>query len=278
MRDGAARFIKWFVMVLMSMIVAGCGLQDKLLYYPGRHVPSDSELARAGMRFWPQGRAGYRGFIGILPEGRAKGTVIVLHGNAATASDRDYYLQPLRRLGYRVVLSEYPGYGGRSGKLGEKSFVSDARETIRLAGEMYGRPIWLLGESLGGAVAASAVREAGVRVDGVIPVTPWDTLESVAKEKYPFLPVRLLMTDRYDTVANLSSFSGPLAVVAAERDEIIPPHHAQKLYQSFPGRKRMWTILAAGHNDWPYHITDVTWKEVMEFLDPVAPRAHPAES
>jgi len=253
-------------MLMIPMLLVGCNLQDKLLYYPDRHVPGEAELARRGMRFWPSGREGYRGFGSVMPAGGAKGTVVVLHGNAATAAERMYYLEPFRRLGYRVVLAEYPGYGGREGKPGEEAFVRDARETVRLAGEIYGGPLYLLGESLGGAVASSAFRVADIRVAGIILVTPWDTLEGVAKEKFPFLPVRLLMSDRYDTVANLKGFTGKIAVVAAERDDIIPPRHAQALYRSFPGRKRMWTIPRAGHNDWPDLIGPSTWEEVMNFM------------
>lgn len=252
--------------LLLSGLLMGCNLQEKLLYYPDSRVPSDSELARNALNFWPAGRDEYRGFIGLMPEGKAKGTVIVLHGNAGTAADRTFYLEPLRRIGYRVLLVEYPGYGARKGRLGEESFVLDARETIRQAAAMYGNPIYLLGESLGGAVAASAVREAGVRVEGMVLVTPWATLERVAKEKFPFLPVRRLLTDRYDTVANLTTFRGAIAVVMAAKDNIVPPHHARELYDSFPGPKRLWSIAGAGHNDWPYYITDEIWKEIMAFV------------
>lgn len=253
-------------MLTASLLFFGCSLQDNLLYYPDRHVPSDRELAEHGLRFWPAGRERYRGFIGTMPHGTARGTIIVLHGNAATAAERSYYLQPLRSLGYRVLLAEYPGYGKREGKPGEESFVRDARETIRLAAEMYRHPVYLLGESLGGAVAASAVREAGVRVDGIILITPWDTLEAVAKEKFPYLPVRLFLTDRFDTIANLDAFNGPVAVVAAEQDEIIPHHHAQKLYNSRTGHKRIWMIPGAGHNNWPVFMTDAIWKEILGFM------------
>lgn len=258
---------KFVGMLLSSMFFLGCSLQDRLLYYPDHSVPTDSQLAKQGLRFWPSGRDSYRGFLGVMPEGTAKGTIIVLHGNAATAAERLYYLTPLRRLGYRVLLAEYPGYGGRKGKPGEKVFVRDARETIRLAAEMYGKPLYLLGESLGGAVAASAIREAGVSVDGIILVTPWDTLQTVAKEKFPYLPVRLFLSDKYDTRANLETYQGAVAVVAAERDTIIPPHHAQKLYSSFPGRKKFWTIQNADHNDWPGFISDAIWKEITGFVE-----------
>ncbi len=252
-------------MLLTSMLLLACSLQEKLLYYPDRRVPSDSELQTSGLRFWPAGREGYRGFI-IMPKGRAKGTVVVLHGNGATGADRTYYLEPFGRLGYRVLLAEYPGYGGREGKLGEESFVHDARETIRLAAQRYPGPLYVLGESLGGAVAAAAVMDAGVAVAGMILVTPWETLEAVAGEKFLLLPVGLFLTDRYDTVANLRNFQGAVAVVAAERDYIIPPRHARELYRTFAGRKRMWTIPGAGHNDWPSLITDTVWQEVIAFV------------
>ena len=258
---------KFVGMLLFLLLLPGCNIQKSLLYYPDRSVPTDSQLAKHCMRFWPSGRDRYRGFIGTMPEGTAKGTIIVLHGNAATAADRRYYLEPLRRLGYRVLLAEYPGYGKREGKLGEESFVRDARETIRLAAGMYNQPLYLLGESLGGAVAAAAAREAGVRVDGIILITPWDSLEAVAKEKFPQLAVRLFLTDSFDTIVNLEKFKGPVAVVAAERDTIIPSHHAQKLYVSFPGHKKIWTIPGADHNDWPDFITDTIWKEIIGFVE-----------
>lgn len=257
---------KFVGMLLSSMFFLGCSIQDNLLYYPDHTVPADSQLAKFGMGFWPSGRDRYRGFMGTMPEGKAKGTIIVLHGNAATAAERSYYLEPLRRLGYRVLLAEYPGYGKRGGTLGEESFVRDARETIRLAAFMYDTPLYLLGESLGGAVAAAAVREAGVKVKGMILVTPWATLEAVAKEKFPLLPVRLFLTDRYDTIGNLEKFKGPVAIIAAERDTIIPTHHAQRLYSSFSGHKKLWTIPRADHNDWPDFITDTLWKEVINFM------------
>lgn len=251
--------------MLALLLLVGCSLQDRLLYYPDRKVPSDEELARHGMSFWPAGREGYRGFVGAMPAGRAQGTVIVLHGNAATASDRKYYLEPLRRLGYRVVLAEYPGYGARPGEPGEEAFVRDVRATASIATGMYGAPLYLVGESLGGAVAAAVVRETRA-VAGLILVTPWSTLERVAQETFPWLPVRFFMTDRYDTKSNLTAYQGPVAIVAAERDTIVPPHHARDLFDSFPGRKRFWTVPGADHNDWPAFITDATWREIVAFV------------
>jgi len=254
-------------MLISLLSLAGCSLQDHLLYYPSRDLPANEELAAGEIEFWPAPGAQYRGFIGkagITED--LKGTVIVFHGNAGTAADRAFYVQALAPLGYRVILAEYPGYGARGGVLGEISFVKDGKETIRLAALQEGGPVFLLGESLGCGVAAALAREYPEKIAGVILITPWDSLLSVAKAKFPFLPVKPLLKDRYDNSENLQGFPGKIAVVGAERDEIIPLKHARKLYESLPANKKMWIVKGAGHNDWPMLLGVNQWQELMDFV------------
>jgi len=260
--------LKGLFMTLASVLsLAGCNLQYNMLYYPNSHVPSRAELAAGNIQFWPSGPAGYRGFIGTVETGKLKGTVIVFHGNAGTAADRVYYVRALGAIGYRVILAEYPKYGSRSGELGEKSFVADARESVRLAAEKYGGPLYLLGESIGCGVAAGVARDPSLRIDGLLLITPWDKLATVAKTHFPWLPVGLFLKDRYDNVENLQLFRGRIAVVGAERDDIVPARHARALYQALPGNhKKMWTIRGAGHNDWLMFIDAGTWWEYMGFV------------
>lgn len=227
------------ILILLAMAFSGCNLQDSLLYYPSSFVPSEEELAAANLQSWPSGPGGYRGFTSAAEKRNIKGTVIVFHGNAGTAADRTYYTAALGALGYRVILAEYPGYGARKGKLGEAAFVSDAQATIRLATEKYGEPVFLLGESLGCGVAAGAARDRALKIAGILLITPWDTLLAVAKSKFPLLPVSWFMKDAYDNIENLKGFRGRIAVVGAERDEIIPIRHAHELYKSLPGSKKM---------------------------------------
>jgi len=258
---------KVFILAAALMTFSGCELQNRLLYYPGSSAPSDETLKADNLRRWKAFAGDYRGLVAANDARGKKGTIVVFHGNGGIAADRTYYLNDLGTLGYRVILAEYPGYGGRKGKLGEKSFVRDAVETVRMAGEEYSGPIFLLGESLGCGVASAVAKGAPVRIDGILLITPWETLTSIAREKFPFLPVRLLLTDRYDNIANLSSFKGRIAVVGAERDEIIPLPHARNLYDSLPGTsRRMWTVQRAGHNDWPMYVNPTWWKEIMDFL------------
>ena len=247
------------------LAAAGCGLQKNMLYYPDKYVPSSTQLAAEGLGFWPSGPEGYRGFAGSAGGPVSEGTVVVFHGNAGTAADRSYYAKSLAPLGYRVILAEYPGYGGRDGEPGEKVFAKDAVETLRLA-RSYGGKLYVVGESLGCGVAASAAKQGAVPIDGLILITPWDTLGSVAKDKFPWLPVGLFLSDTYDTVGNLKEFPARIAIVGAERDQVIPFRHAETLFRALPGTKRIWAVGGAGHNDWPLMVDRGWWLEIMNFI------------
>jgi len=255
------------ILILTLFALSGCNLQRNMLYYPSSYLPSQAELAANNIQYWPSGSNDYRGFVSTVPAAAAKGTIVVFHGNAGTAADRTYYVSALAALGYRVILAEYPGYGGRKGELGEVPFVRDAKETLRRASEQYGSPIVLLGESLGCGVAAAAAKDPPVRIDAMILITPWDTLLSVARDHFPWLPVRLFLRDTYDTIGDLKQYRGRIALAGAERDDIIPLRHAQALFASLPGDKKMWTIRGAGHNTWPELVDPAWWKEVADFIE-----------
>ncbi len=254
------------MLAVAILFLSGCNMQKTMLYYPDTSLPSQGVLEAEHITFWPTSRDEYRGFISTLPVKNVKGTIVVFHGNAGTAADRAYYVQALAPLGYRVLLAEYPGYGARRGEPGEAVFVKDAGETLRLAAAQYGKPVYVLGESLGCGIAAALAKEWPALIDGILLITPWDTLLSIAKQKFPWLPVRLLLTDTYDNIENLKAFPKNIAIAGAERDEIIPVEHAKKLCESLPGPKKMWTIKNAGHNDWPELVGRQGWQEMMDFV------------
>ena len=251
------------------IVVAAMGLlQDYFIYYPDKSNPeTTAQLARNNnWRVWPDGIDTYRGFVSAGESENPRGTILVFHGNAGNAVHRSYYAMALNRIGYRVLLAEYPGYGARPGKVGEESFTADAVETVRLAMKEFGRPIFLLGESLGCGVVCAAVAKSNVPIEGVALITPWDTLPNLAQDKYWFLPARWIVKDQYDNVANLTNYPGPVAVIMAEQDEIIPNRLTRRLYEMLPGSKRLWAFPGAGHNSWPSGSQEPWWGEMMTFL------------
>ncbi|HYA86441.1 MAG TPA: alpha/beta hydrolase [Nitrospirota bacterium] len=256
-----------FLLIIAALILWRSNIQNKLIYYPDSSLPSEEWLKADNLNYWPSSLKDYRGFVSINQTEPLNGTIIVFHGNAGTAADRLFYVKCLAPLGYRVVLAEYPAYGRRKGGVGETVFVKDAAETVRLAFQQYGAPLYLLGESLGCGVAAAVVKDAKVEIGGIILITPWDTLASVAQSMFPYFPVRLFLKDRYDNIGNLEFFKKGIAVVGAERDEIVPVEHANRLYLALPGKaKKKWILNGVGHNDWAIFADRPFFKEIMDFV------------
>ncbi len=181
------------VLVLVLLLYCAAALyvylcQDKLLYHPRTYSRAEANArARAlGFELWPAHGPDYYGFVDSSEIAECKGTILVFHGNAGSAPDRDYYGTQLRACGYRTILCEYPGFGARSGVVGEQYLVADARRAVQAAHAQYGGPIHVLGESLGCAMAA-AVCQSEFLVQGCLLITPWDTLSNIAQHHYWYL-------------------------------------------------------------------------------------------
>jgi len=243
-------------------------MQNRFLYFPEPVWPSAQALEYEKMKLWQATANDYQGLIAAQEAPVPNGTIVLFHGNGGTALDRGFYLKPFMNLGFRVILAEYPKYGGRPGKVGEKPFVSAGLETVRLAFEQYKDPIYLVGESLGCGIVTAIAKQTSVPIAGIILITPWDTLASVAKSLFPFLPVKLVLTDKYDNIENLKSFKNKISVVGAEQDEILPVQHAINLYNALPeGQKRLWIIKGAHHNDWPVYMDTGLFREIVDFVN-----------
>lgn len=280
------------VLAVTVAVVALYLLQDFLLYHPQRYTIDEvmENGRRVGLKPWPHGvsRDEYRAFVpDTLPGGTIKGTVIVVHGNAGSAINRYVYVDPLQKLGYRVLIMEYPGYGARGGRPGEEVFAKELRHVIREVHRMGGGPIYLLGESLGGAVIASALAEPEapvltpeeaaeqgqpvmpnipLPVAGVILVTPWNNLPDLAAHHFWFLPARSMVRDAYDSAANLAHYDGPVVVAVAENDTTIPPTEALALYDSLGFPKKLIRFPGAEHNTWPMGVKERWWRDAMNFV------------
>lgn len=244
--------------------------QESFIFFPERYPPDRIQASVDGLPLepWPDPASSLRGFLGPAPADPPRGLVIVFHGNAGSARHRDYYVEALTPLGFRVLLAEYPGYGARAGRPGEAVFVADALETVRLASRAFPGPLVVWGESLGCGVATAVAREMGDVVDALALLLPWSDLPRLAQAVYPFLPARWLVRDRWDNLANLRAFRKATAIFMAGADEIIPPGHTRRLYDSLSAPKRLWTFPGAGHNTWPAAPGEAWWREATDFLLP----------
>ena len=262
------------ILILLAAAIGGIVMaQDHLLYYPDKAPVAEVSRFVGGAQPWPSSED-FRGLLVTPPSAAVRGTILVFHGNAGHAGHRGFYAETLVPLGWRVILAEYPGYGPRDGKLGEESLVADAVETIALAQSQFGEPLYLLGESLGAGVAAAAsdrLRHEGIA--GMLLITPWDRLQSVAAHHYPWLPVSWLLRDRYDSVKHLAGFRGRVAVVLADGDRIVPAGFGRGLYDTLSAEKKLVVVAGADHNDW-LELTDAGWwTSLVRWLQVIAPHS-----
>jgi uncharacterized protein len=255
-------FVLWLALACFVVVAGMAIFQNRLLYLPAK--AAIGEMVSPTLRPWPEPQD-FRGLVAD-PAGTARATAIVFHGNAGHAGHREFYVTALTRLGLRVILAEYPGYGPRGGAVGERHLVNDAEQTIALAHRLHGPPLLLIGESLGAGVAAAAGARQKDKVAGLLLITPWDRLEHVAAYHYPWLPVKWLLRDRYDSASHLASFGQPILVAVAEQDSIVPARFGRALYETLPDPKRLVVVEAAEHNDWVDHVDAAWWHSATTFL------------
>lgn len=264
---GLFKLAAWALGLYAGLCLLAFLVQRRMLYFPDRG-PEPEALQRAvrlGLVPWRDGAGRLLGWRRPLALD-ARPRVLVLHGNAGDALGRVDYLPVLEAAGLEGVLLEYPGYGPRDGVRSERSLVADARVALHRLREESPSPVILLGESLGSGVAVQvAAREPGA-VDGLLLVTPFTRMTEVAARHYPFLPLGLLLRDRWDSLGVVPGYRGPVAVLLAGRDEVVGADQGRRLAWACPGPTRIWDVPWADHNGLPLDPGQPPWSEMLAFL------------
>jgi fermentation-respiration switch protein FrsA (DUF1100 family) len=159
----------------------------------------------------------------------------------------------LRRLGFSVLVFDYRGYGKSEGSPNEKGVLLDARAARAWLAKRTGvaeREIVLWGESLGGGVAVDLAARDGAR--GLILESTFTSLPDVAAVHFRFLPVRLLMRSRLDSLNLIGQYKGPLLLSHGTADEIIPYALGQQLFAAANEPKESVSFPGGFHNGPPH--------------------------
>lgn len=268
----AARILAIIALVYVVILLLYTLFQRNLIYYP-QTASETSLVAQAkayGLEPWRNSSGDLIGWIGRSEFDTSQPTrrVLVFHGNAGNAVVRDYFVSLFNQgeFNWQVYLLEYPGYGARSGRPSEKAFVTAALEGFDLLQTDNEGPIFLLGESLGSGIATQLAAERSDHVAGLLLITPFTRLADVGRHHFPWLPINTLLRDRYDSKAALHHYHGPVAIVTAEHDTIVPAKFGRELYEHYAGPKIYIQLEGRGHNNIGYHPRDPIWSEVVHFL------------
>ena len=231
------------LIAVVALVYLGlCGalflFQRSLIYFPQPRSPVGNAttlaLAVAGARVLVTAR-----------ERTGPDALLYFGGNA---EDVSFNLPELSTAfpDYAIYLLHYRGYGGSSGKPSEAALFADASSLFDKVRSDHGN-IVVVGRSLGSGVA---VHLASVRpVARLVLVTPYDSLQNLAAQQFPYFPVRWLLLDKFDSGRYARQVTAPTLVVAAEHDEVIPRARSEALYRSFrPGVASFKVVPGTGHN------------------------------
>ena len=224
--------------VYVGLCVALFVLQRSLIYFP---QPRSSPPGTTLLSF----PVGSTQVLATVRAHDGPDALIYFGGNAEDVSAN---LPGLDRAfpNHALYLLHYRGFGGAPGQPSEAGLVADALALFdRVVAEH--RHVVVLGRSLGSGVA---VHVASVRpVARLVLVTPYDSIEALAAAKFPWLPIRWLLLDKFESGRHAPGVSAPTLLVVAENDEMIPRASAEALLARFgAGVASLEIVPGAGHN------------------------------
>jgi len=240
-----------FIVTVCVMVFALVWLfQGRLIYFPTQTLdatPTEIDLSYEDVRFKGEDGLALSGWF--IPAERARGTILFCHGNAGNISHRLDSIAIFHRLGMHTFIFDYRGYGRSDGRPGEEGTYRDALAAWRFLVEKRHIPpeeIVIFGRSLGGAVAAWL---AGRQTPGALILeSTFTSIEDIASNLYPYLPVRHITRFGYHTTRTIATVRCPVLIAHSRDDDIIPFAHGEKIFQT-AGEPKVFLEMAGSHNE-----------------------------
>ena len=233
--------------------------QDSFLFYPPAARHESHGYAKVADYHLQRDSASLRGWL-VNPVFTREKLLIYYGGNA---EDIFLNIEEYQSVQAATLFVAYRGYGPSSGKPGEADLFADALAVLDDMVSTYSpKEIFLIGRSLGSGVACyvAAQRE----VHGAILITPYDSIENVAKSHYPWLPIGLLLNHRFSSIDYLASIRCSLLVIYGGQDVVVAPERTENLVRHIPGENEVIFIAGAGHGT--IEMYPEYWRAILGFL------------
>jgi len=158
-------------------------------------------------------------------------TIVYFHGNAGSLENRIHKLNHFKDMDVNFLIIAWRGFSGNKGKPSEEGLYIDANSTILWLKNLglTEKDIILYGESLGTGVATEIAQSNGYA--GLVLETPFTSMVEAAKNFYPYIPVSLLLKDKYDNQKKIKNINIPILVMHGEVDQIVPFRMGKKIYE-----------------------------------------------
>lgn len=177
------------------------------------------------------------------PPAPGKAVALFFHGNGDDWAGGARAMAALEQAGFGVLLPEYRGYGANPGQPDEVGFYADGRAALawlEARGIAPGKVV-LVGNSIGGGTATQLASE--VRPAALVLISAFSSLPDVVAERFPWLPGRWLVKDRFDNAAKIGQVAAPVLLLHGTADHQIPHSHSQRLAKAAP---RATLVLVSG--------------------------------
>lgn len=244
--------------------------EGSLIYFPSHEMGSIPELgvSRESVDIPVENGDHIHAWHFALHNGavtKADRVILVCHGNAGNISHRDDLARLLLDAGANVLLFDYRGYGLSTGKPGEEATYRDAMAAHQwLENKGYAATnIIAYGESLGGGVAAELARRS--KLGGLILQSTFTSIVDIGAEVYPWIPVRLIASIKYDTLHKLPDIKIPVLFMHSRSDRLIAFHHVEKNFAA-ANQPKFLCEIEGDHNDGIFVSHDKMLKAVESFL------------
>jgi fermentation-respiration switch protein FrsA (DUF1100 family) len=241
------RAVAGVLVVLVLMVATAWAAQRRLIYFPdGSSPPAPVGVREVTLSAGDGLRLTAWEFAPAAGAPDAGVSVLVMPGNAGNRAGRIPLAAALTARGMTVLLLDYRGYGGNPGSPSEAGLARDADAAYaHLAGK--GMPVVYFGESLGAAVAtALAVRHPPA---ALLLRSPFTDLSAAGRAHYPFLPVDLLLRDRFPVASLIARVTAPTAVVYGTADRVVPSGQSQAVADAAGNLVHLAVVPGADHND-----------------------------
>ena len=158
-------------------------------------------------------------------------TLIFFHGNAGSLENRIHKLNHFQDMNINFLIIAWRGFSGNSGKPSEQGLYEDGKSAIDwlIKKGVSEKNLILYGESLGTGVATHLAQNKNFA--GIILETPFTSMIDAAKIFYPYIPVKLLLKDKFENYKKIKKINIPVLVMHGEADQIVPFKMGKKIYE-----------------------------------------------
>jgi len=158
-------------------------------------------------------------------------TILFLHGNAGSLENRIHKINHFKDIKVNFLLIAWRGFNGNAGKPTEEGLYEDAKSAIRWLNSkgIKENNIILYGESLGTGIVTEIAQYRNFA--GIILESPFTSMIDAGKDKYPFLPIKLLLKDKYESNKKMKNINSPILVMHGKVDNLVPFHMGKKIFE-----------------------------------------------